>query len=117
MECPDELCYKMLAEAHSVQCPVIARKNSARCAASASEGDRYNTLYICRFELDIESARRIRTLRHETLQRGICRRRELELELGFRFGYEDFPQPNPNPHVLHQQIFRCTVSHRLFRAL
>ena len=46
MECPDELCYKMLAEAHSVQCPVIASKNSARCATSASEGDPCNALYL-----------------------------------------------------------------------
>jgi len=93
MECPDELCYKMLAEAHSVtRCNVLLLlARTRRDVLQVLVREIGAMLCICRFELDIESARRVRTLRYETLQRGICRRRELELELGFTFVYEDFP--------------------------
>ena len=93
MECPDELCYKMLAEAHSVtRCNVLLLlARTRRNVLQVLVREIVAMLSICRFELDIESARRIRTLRHETLQRGICRRKELGFKLGFRFGYEDFP--------------------------
>ena len=51
MECPDELCYKMLAEAHSVtRCNVVlllarTRRDMLQ-SAIASEGDRRDALYL-----------------------------------------------------------------------
>ena len=59
MECPDELCYKMLAEAHSVtRCNVLLLlARTGRDVLQVLVREIGAMLCICRFELDIESAR------------------------------------------------------------
>ena len=63
MECPDELCYKMLAEVHSViRCNVVLLlARTRRDVLQVLVREIGAMLCICRFELDIKSARRIRT--------------------------------------------------------